>query len=784
MYYFKKITTWFLVVSSVMATAQKLPEQYHYSADGHILYLGKTPTTGFYNMDTIQQIRITFPQSNYLTQLTSNYTPMTYLLANMTINGKAKDSVGVRYKGFTSYSLVQGNKKSFDIDLNMVKDKQDIKGYTKLNLHNSYSDATFMREVFYYHNIRKYSMSAKANFAHLFVNGNNYGLYQNVQQYNKDFLSEWFMSNDGSNWRGDKPSTTNSGLSGPITWADGNSAFNYKGDDTTTYKQFYDLKSSDQAQPWKDLPVVCKILNQSPASTLEADIAPYLDIDKTLWHLAGEVLFGDDDSYVYKGKMDYYLYQDAETHRFNTYDYDANSTCDPAHYNWSPFYTYNAANQPLMTKLLAVPNIRQRYLAHMRTMFEECFDVAKSSAIIDKYKNLIDSVVTADPIKLTTYQNFAPGITAMKKFISDRRTFLLANSEFNQVSPVITNTTPFVNNVAWQNPSESQSVLVTSQISHSNGLSAVYLHYCGGVFGRFTKLQMYDDGQHSDGAANDGKYGATIPAQQGNTLVRFYVEAAANNTAKTIAYAPIGAEHDVYVYKVNVTVIGAANSPVVINEFLASNVTGAKDEANEYEDWIELHNKTNQAVNIGGYYLTDNASWLQKWKFPAGVTIPAKGYLIVWADENGSQGKTHANFKLSSTNEQIVLLNSSVQILDSVWYGSQYPSVSYSRTPNGTGKFAFTTVNTFNNTNDNLTNIEDFQVFTEEELVCMPNPATEELKIYKRGLANETVQVWSVTGTLMYEGTMGNSLKVNIGNWSKGLYVVKTGTSSTKVAIY
>jgi len=783
MHFLKKITLYGFVGLSVSVFAQSLPEQYHYSADGHILYLGKTPTAGFYNMDTIQQIRITFPQSNYLTQLTNNYTPMTYLHAKMTINGKLKDSVGVRYKGFTSYSLVQGNKKSFDIDLNLVKPEQDIKGYTKLNLHNSYSDATFMREVFYYHNIRKYSMSAKANFAHLFVNGNNYGLYQNVQQYNKDFLSEWFVSNDGSNWRGDKPSTTNSGLSGPITWADGNSAFNYKNDDTTTYKQFYDLKSSDQAQPWKDLPIVCKILNQSPASTLEADIAPYLDIDKTLWHLAGEVLFGDDDSYVYKGKMDYYLYQDAETHRFNTYDYDANSTCEPAHYNWSPFYTYNAANQPLMTKLLAVPSIRQRYLAHMRTMFEECFDAAKSSAIIDKYKNLIDSVVTADPIKLTTYANFAPGITAMKKFISDRRTFLLANSEFNQVGPIITNTTPYVNNVAWQKPTETQAVLVTTQVMHSSGLSSVYLHYCAGVYGRFIKLQMYDDGQHSDGSANDGKYGANIPTLPGNTLVRFYVEAAANNTAKTIAYAPIGAEHDVYVYKVNVTVIGAANSSVVINEFMTSNSAGAKDEANEYEDWIELHNKTDKTVDVGGYYLTDNSSWLQKWKFPTGVTIPAKGYLIVWADEDASQGKTHANFKLSASNEQIVLSNASMQILDSLSYSNQRSNVSYSRTPNATGNFAFTTVNTFNANNDNLTGITDFQVFNEQGLVCMPNPATDVLKIYKRSYTDENVQIWSMTGTLMYEGTIYSSLSVNIENWNKGLYIVKTETNTVKVAV-
>lgn len=763
-----------------LAYAQKMPEEYYFSNDGHILHIGRTETTGFYDMDTIQQIRITFPQSNYLTQLSSNYTPMNYLLGNVTINGKAKDSVGVRYKGFTSYSLVQGNKKSFDIDLNYTKDKQDIRGYTKLNLHNSYNDPTFMREVFYYHNIRRYSMSAKANFAHLYINGNNYGLYQNVQQYNKDFLSEWFLSNDGSNWRGDKPSTTNSGLSGPITWADGNSAFNYKGDDTTAYKAFYDLKSSDQAQPWKDLPKVCKILAQSPTSTLESDIAPYFDIDRSLWHLAGEVLFGDDDSYVYKGKMDYYLYQDAETGRFISYDYDANSTCEPAHYNWSPFYNESKTTLPLMNKLIAVPAVRQRYLAHMRTMFNDCFDVNKSSAIIDKYKNLIDSVVSADPIKLSNYTQFGTGITALKKFITDRRTYLLANSDFNQVGPTISNTKQLVGTVAWQSPTETESVNVTTKVSHNNGLAAVYLYYGTGIFGKFTKITMYDNGQNGDGAANDGTYGATIPAQQGNSHVRFYVEAVANNTAKTVSYDPQGAEHDVYVYKVKVSVIGADKSPVVINEFLTANVSGAQDEAGEYEDWIELHNKSNQSVDLSGYYITDNSSWLQKWKFPQGVSIPAKGYLIVWADENASQGKTHANFKLSTTAEEIVLLNDKVQILDSLSYKQQYPSVTSARIPNATGSFTFRTVNTFASANDGVTDLNDIIAMQADQLLVLPNPANTEIKVYAPKETESSIKVLSTQGMVMYEN-LKSGQHLDISQWPAGMYFVCQGAQVVKL---
>ena len=97
--------------------------------------------------------------------------------------------------------------------------------------------------------------------------------------------------------------------------------------------------------------------------------------------------------------------------------------------------------------------------------------------------------------------------------------------------------------------------------------------------------------------------------------------------------------------------------------------------------------------------------------------------------------------------------------------------------------FAFTSSNTFNANNDNLTGVADFQVFNEQGLVCMPNPANDVLKIYKRDYMDESVQIWSMTGTLMYEGTINSSLNVNVGNWNKGLYIVKTETNTVKVAV-
>ena len=98
-------------------------------------------------------------------------------------------SVGVRFKGQTSYMGVSGtnSKKSFNISFDAFKD-QKLSGYATLNLNNSFQDASFMREMLYYNTIRRHTVAAKCNYVHLFINDIDFGVYQNVQQNNKDLL--------------------------------------------------------------------------------------------------------------------------------------------------------------------------------------------------------------------------------------------------------------------------------------------------------------------------------------------------------------------------------------------------------------------------------------------------------------------------------------------------------------------------------------------------------------------------------------------------------------------
>ena len=137
-----------------------------------------------------------------------------------------------------------------------------------------------------------------------------------------------------------------------------------------------------------------------------------------------------------------------------------------------------------------------------------------------------------------------------------------------------------------------------------------------------------------------------------------------------------------------------ANPPVVISEFLAAAQRPHNEQSSESEDWIELFNRSEQEVDLSGAYLSDDRDNLAKWSFPAGTTIPSRGFLIVWADENGkATAGLHANFKLSKEGEEIYLTDrhasdrSILVILDHVEFSRQTTDVSYGRYPDGQGNW-------------------------------------------------------------------------------------------------
>jgi hypothetical protein len=142
----------------------------------------------------------------------------------------------------------------------------------------------------------------------------------------------------------------------------------------------------------------------------------------------------------------------------------------------------------------------------------------------------------------------------------------------------------------------------------------------------------------------------------------------------------------------------AAAGAIFINEWLAGNQAGLVDPADgQPEDWIELFNPNNYAIDLNGYYLSDTTNILQ-YRIPNGYTIPAHGFLLVWADGETGQNSSnridlHASFALSRTGEAITLFDPEGKLVDSVVFGNQTNDVSEGRFPDGSpNRYFMTTV--------------------------------------------------------------------------------------------
>jgi hypothetical protein len=149
---------------------------------------------------------------------------------------------------------------------------------------------------------------------------------------------------------------------------------------------------------------------------------------------------------------------------------------------------------------------------------------------------------------------------------------------------------------------------------------------------------------------------------------------------------------------------GSAANAVTINELQSSNSVTIADPADgSYNDWFELYNSTDKDVDLTGYNLSDDSTNLKKFSFTTDAVVPAKGYLLMWADGTAevTQGPLHVGFKLSATNgDRVIFSDPEGNVVDDVKIAvPPAADMAYERFPDGTGDFTWCSVPTPNATN-------------------------------------------------------------------------------------
>lgn len=727
----------------------------------------------FYADSVIQSIEISFPYSNWDYRLdTLKAGSDLYLKADwVKINGIEYKQVGVKYKGNSSYDP-SFKKNPLHIELNTFIE-QDYQGYVDIKLGNAYADPSMIREVLSYDLLKNYMDCPKANFATLKINGQNLGLYSNVESINKGFCRRNFFGDEGVLVK-----------CNPLLSPSPNTKSNlkYLGSDSSLYLNYYEVKSD---YGWNTLTELCDVLSNStqPAANV-------LDVDRAIWMLAYNNLFVNLDSYTGAFAQNYYLYKGKQD-RFFPVIWDLNmnfggfpflgnsnnslgSLSNAAMQNMSIDVHANDIYWPLIKNLFSEPQLRKNYVAHLKTLLRQCVEDSLYLKRYQFYYNLVANAVYADTCKFYSDSQFQNALTTgvsvgtytvpgIKSLMTGRMNYLNGLPELNVQAPTI-------HYVSSPEPLNNSFYRVRARVQAGQN---VYLMFRYSTVSAFQKLEMYDDGLHQDSTAGDGVFGVSWALSENN--LQFYV--LAENSSVSV-FSPERAEHEFYEWRLWPAPL---KGELVINEFLAENKSDVRNEFHQLADWIELYNNSNHTIGLGDYYLSDSENKLAKYRFVSTATLAPHSFLTVWADEMQQTGAAlHANFKLSREGGGIFLGNGLSVNLDGVKYTEQEEDISTGRCPDGTGYYTKLEYPSFSYVNCVTGYPEDHENAT---LKIFPNPSNGYIFLESLDPHELVISIYDLDGILKYNAVFTRNTEIDLRSYNAGIYILKVSGNSFKLIV-
>ncbi len=749
----------------------------------------------FFDANFVHEIHLTIADTNFWRNLSAKYDDevsnggdrIAYELVNrMEIDGAVLDSVGLRFRGLTSFKHASDFKKPFKVDLNEFVKGQKYDGIKKFNLHNGACDPSMLRDFLAYDVLRKTGIKApRVAHCRLYINNQYWGLYSMIEQIDKTFLKNNFSDGNGDLYK-------NVGFS-KLSW---------KGRRFTEYSEDVQLRTNENTSEWEDYLELVDIINNATDADFPAAIQNVLNVDNFLKVLAVDISLNNWDSHV-QNDRNWYLYHHPSTGLFEwipwdynlsmggdfaftanpyrpvdldcfilaAFDYTTDGTSINFHdkssqsveeWFWdfgngttstqqNPSIDFGEINTA--TVCLTAKRKKEGVLCeHTRC---KKISVGTSSPEDDFCKDFLDVGTDSFPINWIDYgKNLDLLQDNPDKTLIHR---LLKVPEFK-------NRFLAISCLLLEN--NFTQTRLTSLIKQQTALirSSVYEE----PYAFFSRdFYEYDVGDGSGGCNQ-----VNIPPLQ------YFLTQRIAQIEAHLSAANIDCQN-------NKTAIHF--QAITINEFVASNADttgGIPDEAGEFDDWIELYNNTNETIDLQGYYLTDNFSKPLKWAFPKTASIAAGGYLIIWADKEEAQSGIHAGFKLDKNGEVLMLSYEDGTIIDSLSFSKQETNISRSRIPNGTGDFV-EQAPSFNQKNE-LVSALLAATFSQKEITVFPNPANQYLKIDFGKLENlqgVTYIFRNISGKIIKNHTHNTQSKpyLKVGDYPTGIYFLEIKSAAFKI---
>ncbi|MEJ6738574.1 MAG: CotH kinase family protein [Cryomorphaceae bacterium] len=578
--------------------------------------------------------------------------------------------VGFRLRGNTSRN---SGKKSFKISFNSFQSGARWEGLKDLNLNSEHNDPSISRARIGWHLLSDLGLAAsRVSPVRLYINGDFYGLYANVEHINDDYVERRYGGKAGNLYKCLYPA--------PLTYISSNPN-DYKF--VSGGRRAYDLKTNTTADDYSDLAQFISVLNQTSTADLPCALEAIFDVNEYLYTLAVEIAIGHWDNHA-NNQNNFYLYHsntDGLMH-YLAFDLDNTLGVDWFNQDWTSKNIHNwgaTSNYPLYSRLSSIPEYALRLQLFLEEIHQRILSndfMGRSIHFRDQQLNYIaEDVYYGNDYGYDStdfheaWHNAAGG--HVKKGIQP---FLAQRASYSQTQFISGNADPVLWRPRLLGASNQAPIHATVVVFDEAVPSSVLLQYRASGTTLWTSVDLYDDGLHGDGDAGDRTYGNQFSVSGIATTVDYRF--AAQDTQGQLGTWPCTySTHLLHPFPA-----------VVINEAQSANQNTLNDQNGDDSDWLELYNLSNTSTSLLGLYLSDDPTDPDAYPFTGG-SMAGNGHRLIWASGDTTLYADHAPFKLSSGGDWLGLYfkdsSGTFHLLDEVHIPALAPDYSYGRYTDG-----------------------------------------------------------------------------------------------------
>lgn len=538
-------------------------------------------------------------------------------------------NVGISARGNTSLNKYP---RSFTISFNSFVPGQDLFGIEKLNLNSEANDPATARSklCFDLHEAAGLPAPYANHVATVIIGPDNHrsgpdGVFFDAVLNNTQPVDDVFVKQRFPNTRGNLYKCTYTG-SGPAN-------LTYKGPTGASYSGLttYELKYQGGTDAsFNDLAAFINVVNNTPGGDFARVIRRHFEVDDFLKRLALDVLTANWDGH-WGNWNNFYLYRDPTTGKWNYIPFDQDNTFEirwitPASGDWAAQNMYQwgkSSDTPLVTRILAVAEFRNRYSHYMNQLVQNVYLNAKLNPLVYRIRANQTAALPFGGLGITnckftdrsryqgdwpnwTYSQYSnsfdaaqaafngnvPNYHGITEFITARRNHTLNQLTLTNIGPIISalQASPAL-------PATNQPVVISAHVEDNVLVNSVKLisRFNAGVSVTNT---MADNGTGADAVAGDKIYTAQIGPFSTAGTVTYYLQATDNQGKATSE--PWGGAADTASLVVGSPFLGLAISEINYHPHKPMGSELAVNADEEAYEFVELLNAGSSAIPLGG----------------------------------------------------------------------------------------------------------------------------------------------------------------------------------------